>query len=142
MDPLIQEITNIIQSSLLKEEKKSQLYAFLEKTGVTEDFFELLKKLLIEEAKERKVLFLETLQEWNTTYAAALQELDVEEQKNDDIFAKQLSNIDPWDMDTKNRALQKYSNRQEILYETQQKKLIDIGIQCAQRALQKISSTQ
>jgi len=142
MDPLAQNIHTIIQSSLLKDEKKSELFISLEKTGITEDFFKLLKKLILEEANERKVLFLEGLEKWDIAYATLVNELITEEQKIDDTFAQQLIHIDPYDILAKNQALQKYTQREKFLYEAYQKKLTTLGISHAQQALEKISSAQ
>jgi hypothetical protein len=140
MDQTTQTLYDIVKSSPLQKERKSQLFTFLEKTGPTKEFFELLKRLILQEADGRKELFMETLREWNTAYVDCIHELTAEEQKVDDAYAQQLAHVDPWDVDAKHKALQKYTHQEKSLYVTYQKKLTTLGIQHATLALEKISS--
>ncbi|GEM_PF-2035734 len=142
MDPLGQKIIDIIDSSLIKEDRKKILTTFLEKNGVLPEFFELLKEHILGEAEERKILFMETLEEWNTIYTTLLKELHTAEEENDSQLSQKLLTIDQWDSDARQLALQKYSNQQTALYLTYQKKIAHLGAQHTEKALRKILPAQ
>lgn len=141
MNPAIQKIIEIINASLIKSARKKTLTHYLEKDGITKDFFELLEKNIADEAKERKGLFLEVQKEWKKIYATVMEELGGEEKESDELFSKQLTAINPQDTTAKLKAFQTYSIQQTAIYQTYQKKMTKFGTQYTKQILEKITSS-
>lgn len=139
MNSPTQQIIAAINASHMRGERKKALTHYLEKEGITKDFFELLEKNIMEEARGRKESFLKAQEEWKKIYAATLQELDAEEEENDKLLSKQLATIDPWDTNTKLSVFQEYSTQQTVIYQAYQKKMAQVGAQYAKEVLKRIS---
>lgn len=142
MNPLNEELITIIRSSSMKDERKRLLISYCEKNDITKDFFEMLSANIIEDAKERKGAFMESVEEWSTIYSSLMEELRKEGDENSEILSQKLSNAGMWDSDVKQLALRKYSNQQTALYQKYQKKIASLGIQYIERVFQKIQSHQ
>ena len=138
MDPLQEKIVACVTSSFMKKERKQAIISFYEKNGMTKDFFELLSASMIEDAKERGSIFLESVQEWNDLYSATIQDLFEEEEKTDKNLSEELARADMWDADAKLHALKTYSTEQAALTKKYQKKLSVLGAQYNKNVSQKI----
>lgn len=139
MNSPTQQIIAAINTSHMRSERKKALTHYLEKEGITKDFFELLEKNIMEEARGRKESFLKAQEEWKKIYTATLQELDAEEKENDKLLSERLAAVDPWDTNTKLSVFQKYSTQQTVLYQAYQKKIAQVGAQYAKEVLKRIS---
>ena len=132
MDSTTQQCISIVQSADIQDANKRTLAAFLEKNGITNDFFALLKKILLSEIEQTGKNFSDVAHLFDEKFSTLEKQLNTEEAKLDEALSQQLSETSEWDMNKKRIAIEGFANKQKILYQVYQKKLSDLGIQFAE----------